>query len=94
MALVIPIPTLSLLIFPKQIRALYALRFPVTKYHMLVIPFRHVRDFFSLIDEEKTALMELINENKAVIESNLTPDGYNIGTNINTVAGQSVINTR
>ena len=44
----------------------YALwdRFPVSRGHMLVIPFRHEPDFFSLTAGEKQALLALVDECK------------------------------
>jgi diadenosine tetraphosphate (Ap4A) HIT family hydrolase len=71
----------------------YALwdRFPVSKGHLLVIPFRHVADYFSMTVDEKQAVLALIDECKAVIEENFTPAGYNIGFNVGVAAGQTVM---
>lgn len=66
-------------------------RYPVSKGHMLVIPFRHMADFFSMTDEEKYAIMRLIDDCKRVIEEKSKPDGYNIGFNVGSAAGQTVI---
>jgi diadenosine tetraphosphate (Ap4A) HIT family hydrolase len=65
--------------------------FPVTKGHLLLIPFRHTPDYFSLTVEEKGAMADLIETCREIIEDNFTPAGYNIGYNIGTVAGQSVM---
>jgi diadenosine tetraphosphate (Ap4A) HIT family hydrolase len=56
-------------------------RFPVSKGHLLVIPFRHTPDYFTLTPEEKAAMVELIDECRMIIEDNFTPGGYNIGYN-------------
>jgi len=71
----------------------YALwdRFPVSRGHTLVVPFRHTPDFFSTTVEEKAAVMALITSRKDVIEENFTPAGYNIGFNVGTAAGQTVM---
>lgn len=66
-------------------------RYPVSKGHMLVIPFRHVPDFFSLTDEEKCAIPALVGECKWVIEENSKPAGSNIGFNAGAAAGQTVM---
>ena len=58
---------------------------------MLVIPFRHVPDFFSLTPKEKFAVMTLVDDSTLVIEETAKPDGYNIGFNVGAVAGQSVM---
>jgi diadenosine tetraphosphate (Ap4A) HIT family hydrolase len=66
-------------------------RYPVSKGHLLVIPFRHVADYFSLTVEEKQAVLALVDECKEAIEKNLSPAGYNIGFNVGTAAGQTVM---
>jgi diadenosine tetraphosphate (Ap4A) HIT family hydrolase len=66
-------------------------RFPVSKGHLLIIPFRHTPEYFALIPEEKLAMAELIEECKTIIEDNFRPDGYNIGYNIGNAAGQTVM---
>ncbi len=65
--------------------------FPVTRGHLLIIPFRHTPDYFSLSIEEKQAITDLIDVCRGVIEDNFQPAGYNIGCNIGTVAGQSIM---
>ena len=71
----------------------YALwdRSPVSQGHLLVIPFRHTPNFFSLTGEEKHALLALIDTGKGIIEENFQPAGYNIGTNVGKAAGQTVM---
>ena len=66
-------------------------RYPVNKGHLLVIPFRHIPDFFSMTPVEREAVLALVTECKAVIEENFTPDGYNIGFNVGEAAGQTVM---
>jgi len=66
-------------------------RFPVSKGHLLVIPFRHTIDYFSMTEEEKRALFALIDECKEIIEENFKPAGYNIGFNVGEAAGQTVM---
>lgn len=66
-------------------------RFPVSKGHLLIIPFRHTPDYFSLTAEEKHAITELIEDCRAILQESFRPDGYNIGFNIGVAAGQSVM---
>jgi diadenosine tetraphosphate (Ap4A) HIT family hydrolase len=65
--------------------------FPVSKGHLLIIPFRHVPDFFSMTVEEKQAMVGLIDACKGVIEENFQPAGYNLGINVGAAAGQTVM---
>jgi diadenosine tetraphosphate (Ap4A) HIT family hydrolase len=71
----------------------YALwdRFPVNKGHMLVIPFRHTSDFFSLTQDERKATMDLVIQCRELIEENFRPAGYNIGFNVGEAGGQTVM---
>lgn len=62
----------------------------VSPGHTLVIPKRHVASFFELTPEEVAECMKLINEEKKNIDEQFSPDGYNIGVNIGSAAGQSI----
>ena len=62
----------------------------VSPGHSLVIPRRHVAEFFDLTAEEVTACMNLINEEKKLLDEEFKPDGYNIGVNVGLAAGQSI----
>ncbi len=63
----------------------------VSPGHTLVIPRRHVEAFFDLTPEEVAACMELINEEKKILDGEFNPDGYNIGVNVGPAAGQSIL---
>ena len=62
----------------------------VSPGHTLVIPKRHVASFFELTPEEVADCMKLINEEKKNIDEQFSPNGYNIGVNIGSAAGQSI----
>ncbi len=64
--------------------------FPVNPGHALIIPKRHVADYFDLTEDEVEAMQALLREVKAIVEKRFNPDGYNIGVNVNAAAGQSV----
>ena len=66
-------------------------RFPASPGHLLIIPFRHVASFFDATEGEQTALLDLVREAKAFLDEELHPDGYNIGVNVGTAAGQTVM---
>ena len=63
---------------------------PVSLGHCLIVPRRHVAEFFQATKEEKIAIFELIDQMKEIIDKKYNPDGYNIGVNIGKAAGQSV----
>ena len=65
--------------------------FPVTEGHTLIIPKRHVADYFDLNPNEKSDIQELLQKHKAMIEVNdESVDGFNIGINVGATAGQTV----
>ena len=65
--------------------------FPVTEGHTLIIPKRHVADYFDLNPNETSDIQELLQKHKALIEVNdASVDGFNIGINVGATAGQTV----
>lgn len=64
--------------------------FPVNPGHTLIIPKRHVSSYFELSNQEKEAIWQMADYCKTIIDDLYAPDGYNIGINIGTSAGQSV----
>jgi diadenosine tetraphosphate (Ap4A) HIT family hydrolase len=65
-------------------------RYPVSPGHCLVIPYRHIADYFDTTAEEKAAIWELVDGIKVQLDAEFKPDGYNVGVNVGTAAGQSV----
>jgi diadenosine tetraphosphate (Ap4A) HIT family hydrolase len=65
--------------------------FPVTEGHALVIPKRHVSDYFGLTSAEIAACNNLLHLMRAsVLKNDPTVHGFNIGMNAGEVAGQTV----
>jgi diadenosine tetraphosphate (Ap4A) HIT family hydrolase len=65
--------------------------YPITEGHALVIPRRHVATFFETTAGERQAMLELLDEAKALLDAKYRPDGYNIGINNGAAAGQTVM---
>lgn len=65
-------------------------KYPVSNGHILVVPHRHVSDFFELTLDERAAVFELIDKTKVLLDKEHQPDGYNIGINVGEAAGQTV----
>ncbi|MBU1424276.1 MAG: HIT family protein [Gammaproteobacteria bacterium] len=63
---------------------------PVNPGHLLIIPKRHVADFFLCTHAEKDALLSLLDEAKSYLDGKHAPVGYNIGINVGEVAGQTI----
>lgn len=64
--------------------------FPVSNGHTLIIPKRHIANYFDLSIEEQNACQLILNRVKEVIDKKYAPDGYNVGININSSAGQTI----
>ena len=66
--------------------------YPVSDYHCLIIPKRHIKDYFDLSNEELVACNELIKIlKKEIINKDSSVKGFNLGTNIGEVSGQSIL---
>ena len=66
--------------------------YPVSKYHSLIVPKRHILDYFELTDDELLACNDLIKKIKKKIQNaDKTVYGFNIGTNSGVAAGQSIM---
>ena len=71
----------------------YAIRdgFPVTPLHTLVIPKRHVADYFDLYQPELNAIQTLLNEQREQIRTaDPAVTGFNVGINSGADAGQTI----
>ncbi len=64
--------------------------FPVSPGHLLIISNLLKTDYFELTKEEKDNLNDVILVAKEIIEQEYKPDGYNIGLNCGSSAGQTV----
>jgi diadenosine tetraphosphate (Ap4A) HIT family hydrolase len=64
--------------------------FPISPGHTLIIVRRHVGLFFELSMSERLALLELLDDQKLVLDRELRPVAYNIGINDGAAAGQTV----
>ena len=66
-------------------------RFPVSPGHTLVVTRRVTPDWFTATDDEQRAVLALVAEVKRRLDAELAPDGYNVGFNTGTAAGQTVM---
>ena len=57
--------------------------------HVIVVPRRHVADFFQMSAGEQDAVNQLLREAHAYITQRFSPDGFNVGVNIGKAAGQN-----
>ena len=66
--------------------------YPVSNLHCLIIPKRHVADYFELSNDEIIACNELIKIiKKDILDNDQSVKAFNIGTNAGKLAGQSIM---
>ena len=66
--------------------------YPVSEDHCLIIPKRHIKNYFDLSNDELIACNDLIKIVKEeIIYKDKTVTGFNIGSNIEKTAGQSIM---
>lgn len=65
--------------------------YPVTSYHSLIIPKRHVQDYFCLQQEEILQVHKLLQmTSNEILRLDQTVEGFNIGMNCGECAGQTI----
>ncbi len=77
-----------------EVNSVFAIRdkFPVTPLHTLVIPFRHVSDWFDLTEVERADSEELLHQlREEILAADPSVTGFNIGVNCGKSAGQTVM---
>ena len=66
--------------------------YPVSGYHCLIIPKRHIVDYFELLNDEVIACNDLIKIiKKEISDKDQSVKAFNIGTNAGKLAGQSIM---
>ena len=66
--------------------------YPVSDFHCLIIPKRHVKDYFEMSDEELLACNDLVIKIKnEILAKDKTVKAFNIGTNAGKISGQSIM---
>lgn len=65
--------------------------YPVSEFHTLVIPKRHVSDWFDLFQPEHNAIHALLeSQRNGLCSIDKTIEGFNVGINCGQVAGQTI----
>src|ERR671933_710381 len=65
--------------------------YPASKGHVLIIPKRHVANYFELPFREQSACWFMANKVQEMLSKEFQPDGFNVGMNINRDAGQTMM---
>lgn len=65
-------------------------KYPVSAGHTLIVPYRHVSDYFKLTEQEEMAIIALLWQMKDILREEYNPTGFNVGVNVGTDAGQTI----
>ena len=61
----------------------------LSRGHVIIVPKRHVASFFEMSAAEQAAVLELLTRTQRSLQALHEPDGYNVGVNVGSAAGQS-----
>jgi diadenosine tetraphosphate (Ap4A) HIT family hydrolase len=64
--------------------------YPLSKGHVLIVPKRHISNYFELPQKEQSACWLMANKVQEILNREFQPDGFNVGMNINKAAGQAM----
>lgn len=64
--------------------------YPVSNGHTLIIPKRHFNDYFLSTELERLSFDNILFAVKEHLDKKYSPDGYNVGFNVNEEGGQSI----
>ncbi len=66
-------------------------KYPIRPLHTLVIPKRHVIEYFDLNNDELADIQELLRHcRQHIIDIDVEVEGFNVGANVGFTAGQKI----
>ncbi len=65
-------------------------RYPYNNGHLMIAPLRHCADPSELEQDEMLEIMELLRASLDILRKVMTPQGFNVGLNLGSVAGAGV----
>jgi ATP adenylyltransferase len=76
-----------LLLYRGELSMVVMNRFPYSNGHLLVAPWKHSPSLDDLKNDELLDLIRTVRASVGVLRETMSPDGFNVGLNIGTVAG-------
>ena len=64
--------------------------YPYNTGHLMIVPYRAIRDLDELADDELLELMTMLKRMKAAVTTAFAPHGFNIGINLGAAAGAGI----
>jgi ATP adenylyltransferase len=65
-------------------------KYPYNNGHLMIAPRAHTGSLADLDDEQSLAVMRLVRRSLKVLEATMSPEGWNVGTNIGRAAGAGI----
>jgi ATP adenylyltransferase len=79
-----------LILYRGELSMVMMNRFPYNNGHLLVAPWKHIPTLDSLDDDGLFDLIQTVRWSVGVLRETMSPDGFNVGLNLGTVAGAGV----
>lgn len=64
--------------------------YPYNNGHLMIAPYQHTNEFSDISDETKLDMYNLIDHSMRIIREEMHAEGFNIGTNLGSVAGAGI----
>ncbi|MBV6478050.1 MAG: AP-4-A phosphorylase [Ignavibacteria bacterium] len=80
----------ELIIYKNDLAFVIKDKYPQSKGHLLIIPFRHFENYFQANADEISAMNDLLFKAKNHINDLYCPSGFNVNINVGKTAGQIV----
>ena len=84
-------PEPELLVDQGELALVVMNKFPYASGHLLVAPRRHVGNFGELTDDEALAVHTLATRGVSALQSEYSPQGFNLGWNLGRPAGAGIV---
>lgn len=68
-------------------------KYPHSKGHVLIIPYRHYENYFESTKDELEAFTDLLFKMKSFTDEKYNPEAYNISVNAGKKAGQIIMHS-
>lgn len=79
-----------LVLFSGRLSRVMMNKYPYSNGHLLISPLRHLPGLDDLTPEELLDLQLKLRGSLAILKRTMSPDGFNVGLNLGTVAGAGV----
>ena len=80
----------NLILFRGEFNFIIMNLYPYNNGHLMVVPYRHTSEIIGITGEEMDENGRLVQRCVEVLKKSFSPEGYNIGMNLETAAGAGI----